>query len=708
MRPGTSGGERRSWSHSATTTVERPPTSRQAFEDSPDVVVRADRKRVAHAGTCVGPGLAEDRDVSKTRAMPPRQISQDSADGRLGLPEVARFGRSTSAKEPSDSKVSSGSMNSIKEEDGKFSRRLSFIDCSTEDLDDHFKVVGADWFKHFWHGVLTLQPLCRALCNRSFANWVSIFNRWQAAGKWSGQGPDYMNTNELQEWLAAPLTRVVELAKLFDPSGYAKVSMTKASKDHNKVRVPVAPLISSCLIMSHTMSTRQKLQFLLGMFDLDDKDALSITEFASMWVSLVRGLGSMFGIKETPPPKSTAIVAKKIFEDLAVDEMLSKNMLEDLLSGKIISTLGLPFALVMQRFSVDSSMIDPDSYNEESKRFRLSHKKPMENPLESFPAFDTGFLTRMEVVTVRDVYQYCSSIGDFGLSHRDAEKAIKKAINVELWCSRMSRALEEANAVQGSGARFYLNIFLKKHCPKATMTHLHMFQRWLEDFDQLQEKKKTLERSKEVLLQLRQYNAMPIMTERIRQELIAGFNLVDRCDTGRICTLDLQASMEIERGMAKSMMKYFDINGDGSVDMEEYIAAMCPQGHRMPSQVEGRIFDLLLSAEVEMQEDFVSQQEALFNKPSTERKQLKLTTFLQKQVPGSLWDDWNTAWQVLDSEKLGYITRAALKQSRAMQIDVSDFLFDLLADTNEAEGISQERFLSKLLQAARFRRPPVE
>ena len=29
-------------------------------------------------------------------------------------------------------------------------------------------------------------------------------------------------------------------------------------------------------------------------------------------------------------------------------------------------------------------------------------------------------------------------------------------------------------------------------------------------------------RSKEVLLQLRQYNAMPIMTERIRQELIAG------------------------------------------------------------------------------------------------------------------------------------------------------------------------------------------
>eukprot|EP00434_Breviolum_minutum_P039624 symbB.v1.2.035193.t1/scaffold4684.1/size36451/1 len=90
MRPGTSGGERRSWSHSATTTVERPPTSRQAFEDSPDVVVRADRKRVAHAGTCVGPGLAEDRDVSKTRAMPPRQISQDSADGRLGLPEVRR------------------------------------------------------------------------------------------------------------------------------------------------------------------------------------------------------------------------------------------------------------------------------------------------------------------------------------------------------------------------------------------------------------------------------------------------------------------------------------------------------------------------------------------------------------------------------------------------------------------------------------------
>ena len=40
-------------------------------------------------------------------------------------------------------------------------------------------------------------------------------------GEWLSENklPWLRNTNELQEWLAAPLTRVVELAKLFDPSG---------------------------------------------------------------------------------------------------------------------------------------------------------------------------------------------------------------------------------------------------------------------------------------------------------------------------------------------------------------------------------------------------------------------------------------------------------------------------------------------------------
>ena len=46
--------------------------------------------------------------------------------------------------------------------------------------------------------------------------------------------------------------------------------------------------------------------------------------------------------------------------------------------------------------------------------------------------------------------RFCRSIGDFELSHSDAEKVIGKPIPVNMWCSRMSRALEEVCRLEGS------------------------------------------------------------------------------------------------------------------------------------------------------------------------------------------------------------------------------------------------------------------
>ena len=131
-----------------------------------------------------------------------------------------------------------------------------------------------------------------------------------------------------------------------------------------------------------------------------------------------------------------------------------------------------------------------DSYVDESKRFRLSHAEPHGHPLEAYNLQDGDYLTRMEVVVARDVFKhlaynidnigiedggdfrfqmlsafpcrlkqcneqcpsprFCRSVGDFELSHSDAEKVIGKPIPVNMWCSRMSRALEEACGLEGS------------------------------------------------------------------------------------------------------------------------------------------------------------------------------------------------------------------------------------------------------------------
>ncbi|CAJ1354557.1 unnamed protein product [Effrenium voratum] len=125
------------------------------------------------------------------------------------------------------------------------------------------------------------------------------------------------NSYELQEWVAAPLTRVMELVKLFDPPGYAKFDMTKSAAEHLKMRVPVVPLMAACILMSVTVSNRQKLRFLFGLFDLEDKDALTEEQFTDTLSSLFQGLGFSFSMRrEVPTQRQVTLAAKKVFARL--------------------------------------------------------------------------------------------------------------------------------------------------------------------------------------------------------------------------------------------------------------------------------------------------------------------------------------------------------------------------------------------------------
>ena len=48
----------------------------------------------------------------------------------------------------------------------------------------------------FWDRVLTAPcpAACKTLALRSLANWVAIYNRWQAVGEWKpGQAPRFFN-----------------------------------------------------------------------------------------------------------------------------------------------------------------------------------------------------------------------------------------------------------------------------------------------------------------------------------------------------------------------------------------------------------------------------------------------------------------------------------------------------------------------------------
>ncbi|CAJ1354558.1 unnamed protein product [Effrenium voratum] len=127
--------------------------------------------------------------------------------------------------------------------------------------------------------------LVRARCcgSRSLANWVGAYNRWQRMGQWTpGQAPLYMNAFEMQEMLALPMPKVLEFVKLFDPAGYERVNSIKSPQDYAKVKVSVPAFLTTCIMMSASISKKQKMRFLLGVFDENDNRTFEEGEFIAM------------------------------------------------------------------------------------------------------------------------------------------------------------------------------------------------------------------------------------------------------------------------------------------------------------------------------------------------------------------------------------------------------------------------------------------
>eukprot|EP00434_Breviolum_minutum_P023431 symbB.v1.2.020667.t1/scaffold1753.1/size103005/3 len=96
------------------------------------------------------------------------------------------------------------------------SRRLSFVGVSMTDVWEAIQEEEPflDWLPEFWDRVLTAPcpAACKTLALRSMANWVAMYNRWQAVGEWNpGNAPRFFNAFEAQQMLGIPLPRVTWL-----------------------------------------------------------------------------------------------------------------------------------------------------------------------------------------------------------------------------------------------------------------------------------------------------------------------------------------------------------------------------------------------------------------------------------------------------------------------------------------------------------------
>ena len=72
-------------------------------------------------------------------------------------------------------------------------------------------------------------------------------------------------------------------------------------------------------------------------------------------------------------------------------------VIEDWFLGLTGDPLSIPFALFLERFSVRGLEDDPEVFEEDERKFRLSHSTPVNPPMETAASLDSSFLRRSQM-----------------------------------------------------------------------------------------------------------------------------------------------------------------------------------------------------------------------------------------------------------------------------------------------------------------------
>jgi len=384
-------------------------------------------------------------------------------------------------------------------------------------------------------------------------------------------------------------------------------------------------------------------------------------------------------------------------------------IMEDWFLGESDDPLAVPFALFLERFAVPGEDDDPEMFEDEDRRFKLSHIAPVDPPMETAASLDSAFLTRSEIGIARDVLDICLQECNFSLDHGQAERAIGKSIEPDLWCTKLSKALHDFDGMRDAGvSKLTLTAFLRKMCPRAAPRHLRMFQSWLKELDQIEDLKEALEQSRGVLDGFMSYLALPVLPAELRQDLAADYDYASGNRTPEM----LQHKMQLHlQGVRTGSMTARVLAGD--IDKESYIAAMCPfdfrlnEGHPAVNEVVAS----MLKSEVSRQEEVVAQKENSFA-PRAAATSCRQRRFLKAKVPDETWDLWNRAFDLLDSEGRDAVTFSSLQKSRLLRLEVGAFLCELIApsggpdeESTRPDAFTRREFLLKMLDIHNFRPP---
>ncbi|CAE7945101.1 unnamed protein product, partial [Symbiodinium sp. KB8] len=466
------------------------------------------------------------------------------------------------------------------------------------------------------------------------------------------------------------------------------------------------------VVLSRLIATKQKLKFILGLFDKDDSRSLDEKEFANFVTAFIHGLGASFGMRQKedimPTEASIRIIVQRLYNRLgeiaasrlkarwgkgggenlnqprcprilpiSIQSELSVAKTGALQGKKAIrpsagflvglalgamseyqDPLALPYALSIERFCPKLQPLDedPEAYTDEEEKFYLSHKGPVPVPIESAVTHDSSMLTRKEVVLARAVFQFCVEEGSFQMTHQDLQKGLgREDLSADLW-TKLQPALDRIEGERSRGIKAELFSFLRKLCPGAHKMHLRMFDGWLQQFDQMMEQQKFVEACEEKVVVQSHVNNLPIIPDAELNRLEAQFRAIDVEGSGCITLAQIEAAM----GLDAELLKKYDVSADGFIDVHEFIAMMCPDHWRPPemSGFDQEVLSSLLCYNASKMRHDLDTRKSLYT-GAVERKSA-MPASMRPEVPEETWDAWNAVFDRLDTSGDGVMSAKEL------------------------------------------------
>lgn len=553
-------------------------------------------------------------------------------------------------------------------------RRLSFIDCSVEQIQTAITTEWCDWKfnRDFWTTILTGEaaPEFRLVGNRTLEFWIRCYNRWQVLGqRLKSKAPGKVDGLELEQILSCPRHRLKDICKLFDHQGWKRLETEGMSGPAlGKIKVPVVSLFTAGVLLSQLIAPKDKLRFIFGLADQDDSHTLDEFQFVNFITAFVRGLGSAFGIVNKDSMPSLEVIrelGRRLYDRISViaaERLKSMSQHDDKTRAMLIQAikdrqkklervtsldldeveggmpkygdnvplrqvlnyktveawcfrefkdpLALPYALAIERFCSRGS--GADLYHLKSEEWFLSHTRPVEIPQEELDASrDVKLPDRWQVLFIRDIYELCIEEGSFQLSFSECEYGLKRSLTLDLW-ELVADAMHKV--VDGLGGTPTFLQFLKKAFPGAQPKHLSTFENWCEQYDDLQKRSVEMDLLTEAADIFARKNAMPVLPQDDQVRLEKEFEEMDEDGTGCVPVSTIEQRWGWDTETCRGIMAKWDLTDDGCLDKGDFLRMMCPDGYRLPSmQGEDRdVFGMLLTGSIRYLSDAISNEEDLF------------------------------------------------------------------------------------------------